>query len=198
MHARTHPLTEARIADDPRALLLMRAAGGDAGAFALLARALAAPSLGTATKILGDRAAAEDVVQDALTKLWRDAHRFDPARGSFAGWWRRVLMNAALDGRRRLRPAVPLDEVAEQADNGLSPAAHAEGADIGRRVQAAARALPPRQRAALLMFHGEGLSMAEVADALETTEKAVEGLLGRARAGMRARLAPLMIEGPDG
>jgi RNA polymerase sigma-70 factor (ECF subfamily) len=46
--------------------------------------------------------------------------------------------------------------------------------------------LGPRQRAALAMFHGEGLSMAEIALALETTPKAVEGLLGRARIELRS------------
>ncbi len=194
MHSRTAPLTEARIAEDPRALLLMRAAAGDRMAFAHLARDLARPSLAMAIHVLGDHAAAEDCVQDAMTRLWRDGHRFDPARGSFAGWWRRVLMNAALDSKRRLRPATALDEAMEVADSAAGPDRLAEGADIGRRVQAAAAVLPARQRAALLLFHGEGLSMAEIAETLETSEKAVEGLLGRARTVMKGQLAALMTE----
>jgi RNA polymerase sigma-70 factor (ECF subfamily) len=46
--------------------------------------------------------------------------------------------------------------------------------------------LVPRQRMALAMFHGEGLSMAEIAEALEATPKAIEGLLGRARMEIKA------------
>jgi RNA polymerase sigma-70 factor (ECF subfamily) len=49
--------------------------------------------------------------------------------------------------------------------------------------------LNERQRAAIQMFHGEGLSMAEIAEAMETTPKAVEGLLARARMELKIMLA---------
>jgi RNA polymerase sigma-70 factor (ECF subfamily) len=58
------------------------------------------------------------------------------------------------------------------------------------RLAAAMQMLSPRQRAAIAMFHGEGLSMAEIAEALETTPKAVEGLLGRARMELKGLLGP--------
>jgi RNA polymerase sigma-70 factor (ECF subfamily) len=61
-------------------------------------------------------------------------------------------------------------------------------------VQQAAAALPARQRAALALFHGDGLSMAEIADALETSEKAVEGLLLRGRAALKETLTGLKDE----
>ena len=51
------------------------------------------------------------------------------------------------------------------------------------------RQLNPRQRAAITLFHGEGASMAEVAAALDTTPKAVEGLLARARSELSRLLA---------
>ena len=104
MHAQLIPANDARTAPGPEALLLQRAADGDRRAFSELARLLARPALALTVRVLGDRALAEDAVQEALARLWREAHRFDPARGSFAGWWRRILMNCALDGRRRLRP----------------------------------------------------------------------------------------------
>lgn len=176
---------------EPEALLLLRARDGDAGAFALLARQLARPALSQAVRILGDHALAEDAVQEALARLWREAGRFDPERGSFGGWWRRMLMNCALDARRRVRVVQPLDTIAEQADSAPDPAQSAESSEIAARVQAAAQSLPARQRAALAMFHGEGQSMAEIADILETSEKAVEGLLLRARATLREKLQNL-------
>ncbi|MGL6044120.1 MAG: sigma-70 family RNA polymerase sigma factor, partial [Sandaracinobacteroides sp.] len=80
------------------------------------------------------------------------------------------------------------------ADAAPTPAGAAESADLAARVQAAARLLPERQRAALALFHGEGLSMAEIADALETSEKAVEGLLLRGRAALRDKLIDLKDE----
>lgn len=170
-------------------LLLRRTADGDSAAFALLTRMIARPALAFAGRVLGDAALAEDAVQEALTRLWREAGRFDPARGSFGGWWRRMLLNVALDGRRRLRPVASLDEAAVLADPSPGPEALAGRADATRHVQAAMAGLPPRQRAALSLFHGEGLSMAEIADALDTSEKAVEGLLLRGRAQLRERLA---------
>jgi RNA polymerase sigma-70 factor (ECF subfamily) len=192
MHALS-PAANDRAAE-PEALLVVRAGAGDARAYAELARLLARPALALCIRVLGDRQHAEDAVQEALTRLWREAHRFDPARGSFGGWWRRMLMNCALDGRRRLKPVAALDEVAEVADGTATPAAAAEAADLAARVQAAAACLPERQRAALALFHGEGLSMAEIGAILETSEKAVEGLLMRGRAALKARLVDLKDE----
>jgi RNA polymerase sigma-70 factor (ECF subfamily) len=194
MHALLSPANDAAVAADPATLLAVRCGSGDARAFTELARMLARPALGACIRILNDRQLAEDAVQEALARLWREAHRFDPARGSFAGWWRRMLMNCALDGRRRLRPAAALDEAAEIADGKPTPARAAEQADLAARVQAAAAELPERQRAALALFHGEGLSMQEIADALETSEKAVEGLLLRGRAALKTKLMDLKDE----
>lgn len=194
MHARLNPANDSPVAADAATLLILRAGQGDARAFSDLARLLARPALAQCIRILGDRQLAEDAVQDALTRLWRECARFDPARGSFAGWWRRMLMNCALDGRRRLRPATALDEAAELADGAPTPARAAETADLSARVQAAAAELPERQRAALALFHGEGLSMQEIADALETSEKAVEGLLLRGRATLKTKLSDLKDE----
>lgn len=172
---------------EPEALLL-RARDGDQAAFAMLARRLARPALSQAIRILGDRALAEDAVQDALARLWREADRFDAARGSFGGWWRRMLMNCALDARRRLRIVQPLDDAAEISDASPGPVENAESRQMIEQVQAAAAGLPARQRAALAMFHGEGLSMAEIGEALGASEKAVEGLLLRGRAALREKL----------
>ncbi len=175
--------------NDTEDALALRCGEGDREAFARLARRLAAPSLALATRVLGERAAAEDAVQDALAKLWRDARRFDPARGNFAGWWRRLLLNQSLDARRRVRAAEPIEAQLHLADPAPDPQAAALAADEAARVDAAIGTLSARQRAALALFHGEGLSMAEIADALETTPKAVEGLLARARADLKLKLA---------
>lgn len=193
MHAVT-PSGPHASAAEPEALLAARVAGGDAEAFGLLARGLAGPALALASRVLGDRALAEDAVQEALARLWREAGRYDPGRGAFGAWWRRMLLNCALDGRRRLRPAAPLEAAAHVADLAPGPEAAAASSALARRLEEAMAALPPRQRAALALFHGEGHSMAEIAAVLETTEKAVEGLLGRARADLRLRLADLADE----
>ncbi|MFA5582472.1 MAG: sigma-70 family RNA polymerase sigma factor [Paracoccaceae bacterium] len=186
--------TAAVAAETPEAVLLLRAGAGDRQAFDELAQRTARPSLALALRVLGDSARAEDAVQDALTKLWLSAARFEPARGSFSAWWRRILMNCTLDARRRLRPVTPLDDIAETADPAPDPLADAETTDLAAQVQLAMAQLPARQRAAMTLFYSEDLSMKEIADALDSTPKAIEGLLLRGRTALRDSLAYLKDE----
>jgi len=169
----------------PLALLMARVVSGDAAAFEALVRALQGPGLRLADRTLNDRAAAEDVVQQALTRVWSLAAQFDPTRGSVEGWFRKIVVNLCLDRRRAIRPVVPIDAVAEIASDAPDPLESAIIADGRARLAAAMAQMLPRQRSALAMFHGDGLSMAEIAEVLETTPKAVEGLLGRARIELR-------------
>ena len=184
------PLTNAPAQVFPSpAALMAKVAAGDAVAFAQLVQQLQAPGLRLADRTLGDRAAAEDVLQVALTRLWTLAGRFDPARGSVEGWFRRIVVNLCLDRRRSLRLVVPLDQAAELPSTAPDPLEAAIASDRKARLAAAMATLAPRQRAALAMFHGDGLTMAEIAEALETSPKAVEGLLGRARIELKKLLA---------
>lgn len=180
------PLHEPDTRGETLALLMARVVDGDAAAFAQLVAALQGPGLRLADRTLNDRAGAEDVVQVALTRLWTMAARFDPARGSVEGWFRRIVVNLCLDRRRSMKLVVPLAEADHVASAAPDPFEAAAANDRRRRLDAAMQALAPRQRAALAMFHGDGLSMAEIAAALETTPKAIEGLLGRARMELKS------------
>ncbi len=170
----------------PLAGLMARVVDGDQAAFSALVAALQGPGLRLADRTLHDRAAAEDVVQVALTRMWTMAARFDPARGSVEGWFRRIVMNLCLDRRRSMKLVAPLEEADGVASAAPDPFEAAAANDRRARLDRAMATLAPRQRAALAMFHGEGLSMAEIAEALETSAKAVEGLLGRARMEVKA------------
>jgi RNA polymerase sigma-70 factor (ECF subfamily) len=169
------------IADAGLRLLMARIVDGDRTAFAALVRALESIGLRLADRTLGDRAGAEDVVQVALTRMWTLAARYDPARGSVEGWFRRIVVNLCLDRRRAMKPLAPIEAADHVASVAPDPFEQAVHNDERARLDTAMARLAPRQRAALAMFHGDGLSMAEIASALETTPKAVEGLLGRAR-----------------
>jgi len=166
--------------DDP-ALLMTRVATGDRRAFAALVNRLYGPSLRIATRVLNDRAEAEDALQGALTKMWTEATRFDPKRGSVEGWFRRILVNQCLDRRRRFRIVAPIEAAAAVPSDLPDPFEASVANARARRVDAAMASLNPRQRTAILLFHGEGSSMAEIAAILDTTPKAVEGLLARSR-----------------
>ena len=183
MHAL--PIPDARTAQTPLALLMARVAEGDAAAFTQLARALQGQGLRLADRTLNDRAGAEDVVQVALTRMWTLATRFDPARGSVEGWFRRIVVNLCLDRRRSMKLVAPLSDADDVASSTPDPFEAAEINDRRARLDLAMAQLAPRQRAALALFHGDGLTMAEIAEAMETTPKAIEGLLGRARMELR-------------
>ncbi len=171
------------------AALMARVAAGDARAFTAIVGELYGPALRVAVRVAGNRAEAEDAVQAALTRLWTEAGRFDASKGSVGGWFRRIVVNQCLDRRRRLKVVAPLEAAAavasEQPDPFEATAANARA----RRVDAAMARLNPRQRAAIALFHGDGASMAEIAAALDTTPKAVEGLLARARNELSTLLA---------
>lgn len=180
------------------AALMARVATGDARAFTVLAGELYGPALRIATRIVGDRAEAEDALQTALTRLWTEAARFDPGKGSVGGWFHRIVVNQCLDRRRRLKVVAPIEAAVAVPSDLPDPFAAAEANARARRVDAAMARLNPRQRAAIILFHGEGASMAEVATALDTTAKAVEGLLARARNELSRLLASDRPQTRDG
>lgn len=142
--------------------LVRLAQHGDRAAFETLAEAELDHLYLTATLVLHDATLAEDAVQEALVRAWRSLPKLrDPER--FESWLRRVLIHACVDaargtGRRRRElelPAVladPRDFASEIADRD--------------EVASAFTALSPAHRAALVLRHYHGHSMAEVAQAL--------------------------------
>ncbi|ONG58277.1 hypothetical protein BKE38_03220 [Pseudoroseomonas deserti] len=174
--------------------LIAWSAGGDRPAFnALAARHL--PRLhALAQRITGSAAEAEEIAQEALLRAWQQAARFDPGRARFGTWLYRIAANLAIDAARR-RPAAAMLAVHDLADSladpGLTPEDSLALRQQDAALQAALAALPERQRAALALAHDQGLSGAEAAAILDTSERAVEGLLHRARRFLAARLAAL-------
>lgn len=171
---------------------MRRVAEGDPVAFRTLVERHSGRLARLAERIAGSRAEAEEIVQDTFLRLWLGAADWQP-RAQPGTWLWRVATNLAIDRRRRLRP-VALDDVPEPPDPAPDGEAVTVAVEIAGAVRAAMAELPPRQRAALTLCHYEGQTMAEAARALDTSEGAVESLLIRARAGLRARLAGLAAE----
>jgi RNA polymerase sigma-70 factor (ECF subfamily) len=129
-----------------------------------------ARALSSAMGVLRDHAAAEDVVHDVFLALWRDPALYDPARGSLGGYVAMMARSRAVDRARSLsaaRAAVERlgvrDEPRPGAAEGPDDVA-ARREDRGRLLAAVAK-LPPRQRDAILLSFGKGLTTAEIADA---------------------------------
>ncbi|HST36637.1 MAG TPA: sigma-70 family RNA polymerase sigma factor [Allosphingosinicella sp.] len=191
----TQPLAPG--AADERALMA-RAGTGDAAAFNRIVGLHMAMVHGLAWRMLGDAAEAEDVVQECFVKLWVNAKGWAPSGGGLGAWLRRVATNACLD-RLRKPKGVSDAVLAEHADE--TPPADAVLDDVRRReaVAGAIRALPDRQRAAIVLTYYEGASNAEAATILGLGVKALESLLVRARQGLTQQLARQgLIEGGAG
>jgi RNA polymerase sigma-70 factor (ECF subfamily) len=166
--------------------LMARAAQGDEGAFrALLARHTRG-ALGIARRILRDDARAEEIVQDAMLRVWINAPRWRP-QAAFRTWLYRVVVNLCLNERRR-RAHLPLEQVGEAADPAPDPGAMLEARERDRTLAAAIDALPDRQRAAIVLTYQEGLGNAEAAAVLDTSVSGIETLLVRARRALREAL----------
>jgi RNA polymerase sigma-70 factor (ECF subfamily) len=123
-----------------------------------------------AQQVLGDPAAAEDVVQDVFTALWRDPSKFDPRRGSLAGYVGMMARSRAVDRMRsRNAGAAAVERLAVRDEKrGLaedSPAERAITRDEAGRVLAVVGDLPPGQRDAMLLVYGRGATLAEIAAA---------------------------------
>ena len=145
----------------PDATLARRAAGGDEAAFGALVDRHYADCIRYATRMLGDRADAEEAVQDAFVRAHRALSRYDE-RDRFRGWLFRILVNrcrAAAVRRRRGQDGLSRYR-AEPHEPAWSPERDGEWDEEVRRALAH---LSSEQREAFLLKHVEELSYDEIA-----------------------------------
>jgi RNA polymerase sigma-70 factor (ECF subfamily) len=91
------------MSSDPIAALITRCAAADRAAFRTLYRDSAAKLMGVLLRMLGERAEAEDALQEVYTRVWLRAGKFDPAKGRGMTWLIAIARNLAID-RLRARP----------------------------------------------------------------------------------------------
>jgi RNA polymerase sigma-70 factor (ECF subfamily) len=172
-------------ADD---VLLRRFASGDAAAARALTLRLTPRVHAHAMRLLGDRAEAEDVTQEALLRLWRIAPDWREGEAKVSTWLYRVTANLATDRLRKKR-GVALDSVPESEDDAQGPAGILQDKARAEALQRALAALPGRQRQAVVLRHLEGLGNPEIAGIMEISAEAVESLLARGKRALTAALS---------
>ena len=165
---------------------MARVARGDERAFQLLSRRHLPAMLGLARRMLRNAADAEDVAEEAFIRVWTHAPRWQPV-AQFRTWLTRVVVNLCLDRKRRA-PWVELEAAGEIVDPTPGAGDKAEADERSRLLAAAIDKLPQRQRSAIVLTYGEGMSNAEVADILDTSVSAIETLLIRGKQNLRRAL----------
>lgn len=183
-----HPLDQAA-AIRADGVLMRAVANGDSEAFARLICAEAPRLTRFAAGMLSSVAEAEEVVQEALIRLWKDAGDWEP-RARIGTFLHQAAYRLSIDRLRRRRPHVDIDTLEDHLeDSGSTPESGLVRADDVRRVHEALDRLPERQRAAILLAHFQELGQSDAAAAMALSEHAYELLLARGRRRLRVLLS---------
>jgi RNA polymerase sigma-70 factor (ECF subfamily) len=186
------------------AVALEEAPAPDQEAFAALVQRHSHALFRLAYRMTGNEADAEEVVQETFLRAYRRLHQFE-ARAQVKSWLYSIAINCARDflqkHRRRDRFSQPLDlespAVARAAVGGQPlPDRMAQGVEMQAHLNRALRHLTPKERAALMLRHFEGLSIAEIGRSLGLRPSATKNCIFRAVRKLRRALGPLAAESP--
>lgn len=174
--------------------LLTACLHGRVEAYEPIVRAYQRRLYGLMVRLVGDRAASEDLVQEAFLMGFRKLDRYDPVR-PFWPWLLKIGLNLGRSwlrsGERRLQPLEPerLEAVCVSRDAG-------EQRDRVQRLESALRALPEQGRMALLLKFYDGLSYQEMSQVLGVPALVLKMRVSRARAKLRALLEAAVTREP--
>lgn len=170
--------------------LLQRVGVGDERAYTLLVTRHSGRVHAIAQRFALSGAGADDIVQEVWWRVWKAAPNWQTQKAKFTSWLHRVTVNCCIDWDRKQKRwgwLMPLED--NDMDDGnqsieLAFAARAELATVRSHMIN----LPAKQRLALTLSCDQELSNAQIADAMESTEGAVEQLLVRARRTLRDKM----------
>nr|WP_203645062.1 sigma-70 family RNA polymerase sigma factor [Streptomyces sp. SID14478] len=169
--------------------MTVRAGEGDEEAFAELVVRHAPTLLRLATRLLEDRADAEDAVQEAFLSAWRRLPEFRGEAG-FGTWVYRIVTNRCLNVLRARKPQTPLESVPEPAAPGhtVAPDRLAEAHFAMQDLRQALSRLSVEQRACWILRELDGCSYEFIAETIGITEQAVRARVFRARRSLTTAL----------
>jgi RNA polymerase sigma-70 factor, ECF subfamily len=187
------------LADDDEAsdvALMLRVKRGDLEAFETLVTRHQHSVVGTAAKMLGSTADAEDIGQQVFIRVWKSAARYEPS-AKFTTWLMTITRNLVFNELRRRRRTQQVSmEADEEArlqhqfvdEEAQAPSEKLLDAELQDAIDAAIASLPENQRLAIVLRRFEGMPYEEIAKVLKMSVPAVKSILFRARAELKARL----------
>jgi RNA polymerase sigma-70 factor (ECF subfamily) len=194
------------LTDESDERLMLRYQAGEERAFEVLLGRHRGPVHNFLVRLAGDRARAEDLLQETWLKVVSAAPRWE-RKARFTTWLYAIARNVAVDEARRAahRKADPLDGPADPgrggrshletvADGGAAPDRAAESALLRPRLEAALRALPDEQREVFVLREYAGLPFAEIAEVTGTPENTVKSRMRYALEALRRKLEELGVE----
>jgi len=142
-----------------------------------------------AYNIVGSKFAAEDVVQEAMIKIWKKKEQFAEIENKEA-WCVTITRNLAIDKVRaaKKKRANNIDEYHHISDSGPSPDLQLEQKDALSRVELLLNELPPQHKEIVVLRDVEGHTYQEIADILDVSVDLVKVNLHRARKSLRSKL----------
>jgi RNA polymerase sigma-70 factor, ECF subfamily len=187
----------------PNEDLMCRVAAGDKHAFETLVHRHQLPILNFIFRFLGDRAEAEDLVQEVFLRVWTSAGTYKP-QAKFTTWLYRITLNLCINRQRamRIRSWFTLSEHAFQPRKSVEPFSSPTGVaattpeddllqkEASQQMQMALAELPTSQRVALILKIYNELSYQEISRILGRSVSAVDSLLMRAKNNLRKKIHP--------
>ena len=147
-----------------------------------------------AYRVLGERGAAEDCIQEAFISIWRSGGRFDPTRGSVRSWTLSIVRNRAIDALRSKAGKAPKmtfddDEIIESRPSGELTEEEAMRHETATEVRGALSQLPQDQSKVIQLAYFGGFSQSEIAAMLNVPLGTVKGRMRLGLEKIRGELA---------
>jgi len=136
-----------------------------------------------AKRIVNDDTLAQDIAQDVMVVLWQRSGDFNPDKARLTTWLHRIAHNRCIDIMRKRQREVNCD-----ASDSEYPVVESETATDLQPIDVALMRLPESQRTALVLTYYQNLSNRDVAEIMNSSVRAVESLLVRARGNLKKQL----------
>lgn len=172
---------------DEAAVLAVRA--GNRDEFRVLVEKYSRAVFRLAYRMTGNEQDAEDVVQEAFLRAFKQLNRYE-SRSSFSTWLYRIAANYSLDLIRARRKTDPVEDMV-LAEPAAGPERLAESGQVQATLDIALASLTQQERTAFVLRHYEGLSIEEISGTLGINNNAAKHSVFRAVQKLRKALAPL-------